>query len=73
MKSFLIPDMLLIGATYNETAGSSPEPCQGGLAGSGESQKCTFLVEVLKYPDVPSWHVTSGPHQAVLFHCHRQT
>lgn len=47
-------------------AGTSPKPHQGGLSGCSESQKCTFPVEDLKYPDVPSWLVTSDPHQAVL-------
>lgn len=47
-------------------AGTSPKPCQGGLSGCSVSQKCTFPAEALKYPDVPSWLVTSDPHQAVL-------
>lgn len=47
-------------------AGTSPKPGQDGLSGCSESQKCTFPAEDLKYPDVPSWLVTSDTHQAVL-------
>lgn len=68
MKS-LIPDVLpglLVVATYNVIAGASPKPCWGGLCSCGASRKCTFLVEVPKYPDVPSWHVISDPHQAIV-------
>lgn len=46
-------------------AGTSRKPRQGGLSGCSASQKCTFPAEDLKYPDVPSWLVTSDPHQAV--------